>query len=217
MPEVFQREINNLKKMLMYQRMLVEDSISKAMSALMNRDDELAQKVIDDDAELDQMEVKVEEECVRILTLHQPVATDLRFIVATLKINNDLERMGDLAAHIAKRSKSLHYFRLNGLAIDLPEMAGKVSSMVQRSLDSFVNLDAEQALQVCEDDDEVDSMRRNYKNIITDEIERNPEQSESLMEVSSLVRHLERLADIATNVAEETIYIVRGKIVRHVH
>jgi phosphate transport system protein len=215
MPKHLERQIDILKQKILFVGTLVEEAIAKAISALVNRDRNLAKVVIDEDAEIDRMEVDVEEEVLKILALYQPVAADLRFVVAVLKINNDLERMGDLARNIAKRVVLL----TGGARIDLPDdlrpMATMAQQMVKESLDALVNADTLLARRVRDSDDEVDGMRRKVQEFVEQQIAAHPEQTELLMRLLSVSRHLERLADLATNVAEDVIYMVEGEIVRH--
>ncbi len=215
MAKHLERQIDILKQKILFVGTLVEEAIAKAISALTNRDRNLARQVIDEDSEIDRMEVDVEEEVLKILALYQPVAADLRFVVAVLKINNDLERMGDLARNIAKRV----VFLTNGEKIDLPSdlrpMAVKAQQMVKESLDALVNTDALLARRVRDADDDVDSMRRKVQDFVEREIAAHPQHTELLMRLLSVSRHLERLADLATNVAEDVIYMVEGEIVRH--
>jgi phosphate transport system protein len=215
MAKHLERQIEILKQKILFVGTLVEEAIAKAISALVNRDRNLAKQVIDEDAETDRMEVEVEEEVLKILALYQPVAADLRFVVAVLKINNDLERMGDLAKNIAKRV----VFLTNGEKIELPHdlrpMANKAQQMVKESLDALVNADTLLARRVRDADDEVDSMRRTVQEFVEQKIAEHPEHTELLMRLLSVSRHLERLADLATNVAEDVIYMVEGEIVRH--
>lgn len=215
MPTTLHKEIDNLKEIVYSQRMQVENAIAGAFTALLENQPELARSVIDSDDNIDALEVRIEEECLRILTLHQPVAIDFRFVVAVLKVNNDLERMGDYAVNIAKRSKILLGYPEQGLTFNLSTMADRVKSMVKRSLDAFFKSDGQLALQVRKDDSEVDSMRRFFNESIKEEIQKNPHQIDYLLELSSLVRHFERLADMATHVAEEVIYLVEGRVIRH--
>ncbi len=215
MTSILHKEIENLKEIVYSQRMLVERAITRSIHALLERDALLAGEVIESDHEIDTLEVKIEEECLRILTLHQPVATDFRLIVAVLKMNNDLERMGDYASNIAKRSLLLQNQPEEGLISNLSTMADKVKSMVKRGFDAFFKSDEALAIQVCMDDSEIDSLRKYFNEFIKEEIHKNPEQTEYYLELSSLVRHFERLADMATHVAEEVIYLVEGKIIRH--
>ncbi len=156
MTQHIHRQIDALKQKILFVGTLVEEAIAKAISALINRDAVMAKKVIADDAEIDRMEVDVEEECLKILALYQPVAADLRFVVAVLKINNDLERMGDLAKNIAKRVVFLPSAERIDLPVDFRGMATQAQHMVKQSLDALVNADAALARQVRDDDDEVD-------------------------------------------------------------
>jgi phosphate transport system protein len=215
MSKHLERQIDILKQKILFVGTLVEEAIAKAISALANRDRNLAKQVIDEDTEIDRMEVDVEEEVLKILALYQPVAADLRFVVAVLKINNDLERMGDLARNIAKRV----VFLTNGEKIDLPAdlrpMATKAQQMVKESLDALVHADTLLARRVRDADDDVDNMRRKVQDYVENEIAAHPDKTELLMRLLSVSRHLERLADLATNVAEDVIYMVEGEIVRH--
>jgi phosphate transport system protein len=218
MTKHIQRQIEVLKQKILYVGTLVEEAIAKAITALINRDAVLARKVIEADNTIDRMEVDVEEECLKIFALYQPVAADLRFVVAVLKINNDLERMGDLAQNIAKRvvyiSKSDPIADLN---VDFRSMAAKAQTMVKQSLDALVNSDTALAKQVRAEDDEVDHAREIIRNQMMEAIRRHPDRVEYLLKFNSISRHLERLADMATNVAEDVIYMVEGEIVRHQH
>ncbi|HEY2147674.1 MAG TPA: phosphate signaling complex protein PhoU [Pirellulales bacterium] len=209
------RQIDNLKQKILYVGTLVEEAIAKAISALINRDAQLAQKVIANDSVIDRMEVEVEEECLKILALYQPVAADLRFVVATLKINNDLERMGDLAKNIAKRAAFIAKADPIDVPIDFRAMATQAQNMVKQSLDALVNADANLARQVRLEDDEVDASRQRIRQQVLQGIRRSPEKTEYLLKFNSVSKHLERLADMATNVAEDVIYMVEGEIVRH--
>jgi phosphate transport system protein len=211
----FQKHIDELKEKVLFVGSLVEKAIAKAITALVHRDRVLAQQVIDADDEIDQLEIDVEQDVLNILALHQPVATDLRFVVAVLKINNDLERMGDLACNIAKRV----VFLVDCDRFELPSgfrtMSAKAQDMVKRSLDALVGRDAVLAQQVRDADDEVDALKRSISEAIEQQIAMHPDRTESLVRLLSVCRHLERLADMATNVAEEVIYMVQGAIVRH--
>ena len=217
MTKHIQRQTEVLKQKILYVGTLVEEAIAKAIAALINRDAVLANKIIEADNVIDRMEVEVEEECLKILALYQPVAADLRFVVAVLKINNDLERMGDLAQNIAKRVAYLAKADPMDLPIDFRSMAAKAQSMVKQSLDALVNADTALARQVRTEDDEVDQARQRIRNQIMDAIRRHPDRVEYLLKFNSVSKHLERLADMATNVAEDVIYMVEGEIVRHRH
>jgi phosphate transport system protein len=209
------RQIDGLKQKILYVGTLVEEAIAKAISALINRDGVLAEKIIANDSVIDRMEVEVEEECLKILALYQPVAADLRFVVATLKINNDLERMGDLAKNIAKRAAFIAKADPIDVPIDFRTMAMQAQHMVKQSLDALVNADANLARQVRIEDDVVDDSRQRIRQQVLQGIRRSPEKTEYLLKFNSVSKHLERLADMATNVAEDVIYMVEGEIVRH--
>jgi phosphate transport system protein len=215
MSKHLQRQIEALKQKILSVGTLVEDAIAKAISALVNRNGDLAREVIDSDSEIDRMEVDVEEECLKVLALYQPVAADLRFVVAVLKINNDLERMGDLARNIAKRVAYLASHERIDLPPEFRGRAAKAQGMVKRSLDALVNSDTLLARQIRDEDDEVDSLQRVIRDRIETQMRQSPEKLELLMRLMSVSRHLERLADMATNVAEDVIYMVEGDIVRH--
>jgi phosphate transport system protein len=210
-----ERQIDHLKQKILLIGTLVEEAISKAITALINRDVVLAQRVMDCDAEIDRMEVEVEEECLKILALYQPVAADLRFVVAALKMNNDLERMGDLAKNIAKRVGQL----ARGDQVELPgeirPMAIKAQQMVNQCLEAVVNGDPVLARHVREQDDAVDEARERIRDQVLRGIQESPGNAENLMRINAVSKHIERLADMATNIAEDVIYMVEGDIVRH--
>jgi phosphate transport system protein len=215
MPKHLQRQIDQLKQKILFVGSMVESAIANAVTALMERDENLAGKVLEEDAEIDRMEVDVEEDCLKILALYQPVAVDLRFVVAVLKINNDLERMGDLAKNIAKRVVYLARVDRVDVPVDFRAMAVRAQDMVKRSLDALVTADSGLAHQVRQDDDELDAMRRKIHEQIRAAVKQRPDQTETLLKLYSVAKHLERLGDMATNVAEDVIYMVEGDIVRH--
>lgn len=209
------REIDKLKKMLMSLCEVVEESLRQAVKSIKERDEKLAEKVIETDIEIDHMEVDIEEECLKILALYQPVAIDLRFIITALKINNDLERIGDLAVNLAERSKFLAGRQSENIPFDFDEMTEKTKSMLHKSLEALVNMDAKLAYEVCAADDEIDAINRQMYLMVQDTICNHPERTESLVHLLSASRHLERVADHATNIAEDVIYMIEGRIVRH--
>lgn len=215
MSEHLQREIRQMKKAILEIGAVVEESLYKAVKALQERDENLAKSVIDNDVEIDHMEVDMEEECLKVLALHQPVASDLRLIVSVLKINSDLERIGDLAVNIAERAAFLATQSPIDVPLDFPLMAEKTKAMLRKSLDALVNGDSRLAHEVCAADDEVDAMNRQMYMQIQDAIRRHPDRVESLIHLLSVSRHLERVADHATNIAEDVIYMNDGEIVRH--
>jgi phosphate transport system protein len=209
------RQIDALKERILRVGTLVEEAISKSISALINRDAALAQRVIANDEEIDRMEVEVEEECLKILALYQPVAADLRFVVAVLKINNDLERMGDLARNIAKRVTQLADGKAYTLPPEIRTMAMQAQEMVKQCLDAVVNGDPSLARQIREEDDVVDEARLQIRHRVLRGIKDDPEEVENLLRINSVSKHIERIADMATNIAEDVIYMVEGEIVRH--
>jgi phosphate transport system protein len=210
-----ERQIDQLKERILHVGTLVEEAISKSITALINRDASLAQRVMASDEEIDRMEVEVEEECLKILALYQPVAADLRFVVAVLKINNDLERMGDLAKNIAKRVSQLAAGRPCPLPPEIRTMAMQTQEMVKQSLDAVVNADPALARQVREEDDAVDAARQKIRRRVMQTLQEGTDDVESLLRMNSVSKHIERIADMATNVAEDVIYMVEGEIVRH--
>ncbi|MCZ7645245.1 MAG: phosphate signaling complex protein PhoU [Planctomycetota bacterium] len=215
MAQYFHKEVAKLKRKALSLSALVEQNVHRAVHAAVHRDADLARQVIESDAGVDQMEVEVEEDCLKILALHQPVAIDLRFIVAILKLNNDLERMGDLSVNIAERALGLAGFDRPPLPFDLPRLAEKVQEMLKKSLDALVELDPDTAKAVLAADDEVDALHRRVYEWIKEEIRKDPGQIDALLQYLSISRNLERIADHATNVAEDVVYMVEGEIVRH--
>jgi phosphate transport system protein len=215
MPKHLERELENLKRRILSLGAKVEERLRMALKAIETRDGNLANQVIKADHEIDEMEVDIEEECLKILALHQPVAIDLRFIISVIKINNDLERIGDLAVNIAERAAFLASQRKLDLLFDFPGMAEKAQSMVQKSLDALVNLDSRLAWEVCASDDEVDAMNRDMYIQIQNSIRNNTNRMECLIHLLSASRHLERVADHATNIAQDVVYMIEGEIVRH--
>ena len=215
MSQHFLREIETLKKKILTVGAVVEERIAQAITAVVKHDAALAQQVAEGDDEINEMEVEVEEDCLKILALYQPVAIDLRFVIAVLKMNNDLERMADTAVNIARRAEYLAQYPLVDLPPSLAEMTQKVQAMVKQSLDALVQGDTALARKVCVADREVDHLNRDMHVRIQQEIRAHPEQVERLIHTLSVSRHLERIGDLATNVAEDVIYTVEGEIVRH--
>jgi phosphate transport system protein len=215
MTKHIERQIETLKERILRLGTLVEEAISKSITALINRDTALAQRVIANDSEIDAMEVEVEEECLKILALYQPVAADLRFVVAVLKINNDLERMGDLARNIAKRVTQLEGGDPYDLPPEIRTMATQAQEMVRQCLDAVVKRDPTLARQVREEDDIVDEARQRIQRRVLQGIKDHPENVENLLRINSVAKHIERIADMATNIAEDVVYMVEGDIVRH--
>lgn len=211
----FQREIEMLKKKILTVGAIVEERITKAIAAVIKQDAKLILEVVEGDEEINQLEVDVEEDCLKILALHQPVAIDLHFVVAVLKINNDLERMADHAVNIARRAEYLAMYANTDLPSDLEVMLQKTQTMVRQSLDALVHQDTILARHVCAADKEVDQLNRQMHVLIQQQIRENPERVEPFIHQLSVSRQLERIADLATNVAEDVVYMVEGDIIRH--
>lgn len=209
-----QREIQTLKKQILKIGTIVEEALRKALDSVVRHDLSTAKHVIANDATVDEMEVNLEEECLKVLALYQPVAFDLRLVIAVLKINNDLERIGDLAVNIAERSSYLSTHDAIEV-FDFPNMAEKVQTMLRQSLDALINLDSKLAQEVCDADDEVDRLNKVMHEKIQKKIQENVQNLRSYMQLLSMCRYLERIADHATNIAEDVIYMFAGKIVRH--
>jgi phosphate transport system protein len=210
-----ERDLDNLQRDLLALAASVEEAIHIAIRALQEREPALADQVIAGDTQIDQEENQVEEECLKILALHQPVAVDLRRIAAALKINTDLERMADLAEDIAERAAHLAKFPPFPVPVQLQSMTDMTTSMVRQSLDAFVNLDSRHARRVCRLDDEVDRCNEEIIQELIKTMRTSPDMVEPGLSLFSATRHLERIADHATNIAEDVVYLVEGAIIRH--
>lgn len=215
MPAHLQRAIDRLMKQLIGLSAKVEESVSRAVQSLDEGDAELARKVIKEDEIIDRREIDIEEECLKIFALHQPVAIDLRYLVAVLKINNDLERIGDLAQNISGHTLRILENPVLEKPANLQEIYMHVQSMLKRSLDSIVNLDADAAHEILKEDDEVDHMHHQLSAEVLEAIKKHPGQAGTLIQYIHVIRHLERIADHTTNIAEDIIYLVKGEIIRH--
>ena len=212
---LFQTEIDKLKKKILSLTASVENNLSLAAKAVAERDINLASQVIETDHEIDLQEVEVEEDCLKILALHQPVAIDLRFVIAALKINNDLERIGDLAVNIAKRAKILAGLSPERVPFNFNGMISLTLDMVKRSADSLVDVDSQAARDVCASDDIVDDHLKVAYQKLQEGMEHNPNLIKYYVALLGVARNLERIADHATNIAEDVIYMVDGEIIRH--
>jgi phosphate transport system protein len=210
-----QRALDKLKKEILSLCALVEDQVQMAVRALLDRDAELAAQVEQRDLEIDHREIEVEEDCLKALALHQPVAGDLRFVVAALKINNDLERIGDLAVNIAHKAKAFASEPPMSIPLDIDGMWRQVHGMLRDAIDSMVNLDAKLAHDVCRRDDSVDQMKHQGRLLVENLMCRQPELIRPLLRLLAVTRNLERIADCATNIAEDVVYMIEGKIIRH--
>jgi phosphate transport system protein len=210
-----QREIDKLKKSLLSLCALVEDQLESAMDALQERDGTKAQRVQERDAEVDRREVEVEEECLKALALHQPVACDLRFLVSVLKMNKDLERIGDMAVNIARKASTVAGYSDVEIPFDLAGMWHKARAMLRDSIDALVNRDAPLAQRICARDCEVNRLKKEIRRQAEELFRSQPNRVSVWLALLGVARNLERIADHAVNIAEDVIYLVEGRIVRH--
>lgn len=208
------RAMDKIKKEILSLGALVEDRFKKSIESIRTENLELAQWIIDTDYEVDEREIEVEEECLKILALYQPVATDLRLIVAVIKINNDLERIADYAGNIARRlissSDDPHKF-----GYDYTAMADQAANMLKLSLDALVGMDVAMAYRVLEMDEDVNTMRDDAYRTMKADIRAHPEMVAQIINMYLISRHIERIGDHTTNIAEEVIYLIEGDIIRH--
>jgi phosphate transport system protein len=215
MTKHFRKELENIKKRILTLGSMVEDLVHTSVQAVDRVDADLADRIIKRDREINETEVDIEEECLKVLALHQPVAVDLRFIIAVIKINNELERIGDQAVNIAQRVQVIAKRPKPPFWFDYSEMGEKAQKMLRMSLDALVNLDVDLAYRVITLDDEVDQIKSDAYDKIKQAIQDLPERVGYYINLLLISRHLERLADHATNIAEEVIYLVEGEIFRH--
>lgn len=211
----FVEELEQLKAKLLEQSSLVETAIYRSITAVVQKDEALARDVLKNEARVNQIEIEIDDFAVALLALQQPMATDLRFIIASIKINNDLERMGDLAVNIAERAIALLKEPVVKPMIDIPHIAGLVQSMVRKALDAFVTKDSDLARSVLASDDAVDNLRTATFHELLSFMEQDPKNIRQSMNLLSVVRNLERIADHATNIAEDVMYLAEGIDVRH--
>ena len=211
----FVEELDYLRSRLLEMSGLVEDSVHRSVLSLAEKDAQQAQRVLHNEAEINRMEIEIDDLATRLLALQQPMATDLRFITAAIKINNDLERMGDLAVNIVERALSLMHEPLMKPLIDIPLMADRVQAMIRKSLDAFVKKDAELARNVLVSDDAVDELCGSVYTELISYMERDPKTVRQGINLMFVARNLERLADHATNIAEDVLFLVQGVDVRH--
>jgi len=210
-----QADLENLQRMILEMAGCVEEAVYAATGALEKRDAEAAHRVIERDGEIDLFENAVQEECLKILALHQPVAVDLRRISAVLLISTDLERMGDLAVDIAERAIAISQPPYPTIPDRLGSMTQRATQMVHKALGAFVHSDAEAAREIIRLDSEVDRDNEAIIAALIAEMKQSPDRIESGISLFSAVRHLERIADHATNIAEDVVYLVEGSMLRH--
>lgn len=211
----FHQELNKLKENLLKMAGLAEQSISNAIAALVQRDSVLAEKTIKEDEKINELELLIDDQCLKLLALHQPMAADLRFITSAMRINTELERIGDQAANIAWRAILLNQEPQLKPYIDIPRMAQISQSMVKDVLDAFVKGDADLARQVCERDDEVDGLNDQVFRELLTYMMADPKTITRAAHLIIVSRCLERIADHATNIAEGVIFMVRGLVIKH--
>jgi len=211
----FVEELDLLKTKLLEMSSLVEAAIQRSISAVTQKDRGAAAEVFKNEARINSIELEIDEFCVNLLALQQPMAADLRLIVAALKINTDLERMGDLSVNIAQRAMSLMEEPVIKPMIDIPHIAGLVQSMVRKALDAFVMRDADLARSVLASDDAVDSLRTACYHELVSFMEKDPQNIKPALDLLNVTRSLERIADHSTNVAEDVLFLVKGIDVRH--
>ncbi len=215
MSKHFQRDMDRLREQVLRVGSLVESATNRAITALTHRQPDLADEVLQADDAIDALEVQIEEECLKILALHQPVAADLRYVIAVMKVNNDLERMGDQAVNIAERAILLAQRPPLDVPLQIERMAEVAQKMVHASLDAVVNLDVDLARSVGTMDDEVDEIHREMFRLVQAKIKESPDVVEVAIANLSASRDLERIADLATNIAEDVLFTVLGEVVRH--
>ena len=211
----FLHELEKLNKKLLTMSARVEERIRTATKVIESKDQEAIQTIINSDYEIDDMEIEIEEDCLKILALHQPVAKDLRFLIAVIKINNEMERIGNIAVNIAKRVQNISKLKHAGVPVyDFSEMSEKAVLMLKKSIDALVVGDTALARSLFIDDDEVDALKDRCYEDIKQRIRNDPEHPGFHINTFLLGRHLERIADRAVNIAEEIIYLVEGNITR---
>lgn len=209
------RDLERLENELVLMSSQVDQMVNKACQSFLNRRADLAQEVIDADEAVDRREVDIEEECLKILALHQPVATDLRRTATILKVNNDLERCADLAVNIAEQGRRMESLRDFEIPQRVSQMADLARQMFHSSMNALINLDCDTALRVCQSDDEVDLCNQELMNELYQMMKSNPEAIQPALHTLLVTRNIERIADLATNIAEDVIYLVQGTIARH--
>ena len=215
MSKHLRRDLEQLEQKLLFLAGQIEEAVRRSITALLERRMDLAETVIDGDHEVDKREVELEEECLKALALHHPVATDLRFIAACLKINNDLERIGDLAVNIAERAVSLSARGSVSVPEGFRRMMEDAAGMLRGAIDAFVKGDAAAARRICGDDDEVDTAHRAIIGRLLEVMHEDPNAIDNAVELFSVSKNLERIADHATNIAEDVVFLVDGEVIRH--
>ena len=211
------REVERLKKLLLKQSLNIQEAVSKVLTAFTTNDLELAFNVLEDDKKIDFCEVEIEEECLKILALHQPVAGDLRYVITCLKVNNDLERVGDLCCNIAIQCKTIikNQGLQNGSTKNLELMFKEASRMLNEALESLISANKEKAAEILIADDFVDDLYEKIHHKIIEKIKENHNNVRYYLAIENIARQVERMADYATNICEDVIYMINGEICRH--
>ncbi|EKD26054.1 MAG: hypothetical protein ACD_79C01389G0001 [uncultured bacterium] len=215
MSEHLKKEIQKLTKMILSISAMVEENVYNALEAVDKGSVELAQKVLKTDNEVDETEINIEEECLKILALHQPIAADLRFIISMIKINQTLERISDLARNIAERAIILSQSQKVNIPFNFASMVGTTIWMLNNSLNAFIKHDIELAKNICAKDDEVDKINREMYDKIKQGIIEHPEYLDQMVNLLCISRNIERIADHVVNIIEDIVYMIEGKIIRH--
>jgi len=211
----FEDELQHLQQLLLRMGGLVEQQIARAIESLVERDAEIAEDVIAHDREVNQLDILIDEECLKVIALHQPAAGDLRFVTTALKVNTDLERIGDMAVNISQRALELNEEPMLKPYIDIPRMAKEAQQMVHTSLDAFVRRDTQLAREVIDSDDIVDSLAHQVYRELLSYMAEDPKTISRATRILLVSKHLERIADHATNIAEMVVFMVDGKMIRH--
>ena len=209
------KEIDKLRKIALRLAGIVEENLLKGVSILNSKNVERLYEIRQADESIDAMEVEVEEECLKVLALHQPVAADLRYIVCIMKMNNDLERIGDLAINIAKKANRITFSTDNSYSRELYEMGTQATEMVHDALTTLINSDIELAREVCVRDDTLDRKKTEISEKLVAAIKLDPENTDDFIAAFGIVRNIERVGDLATNICEDVIYSLTGEIIRH--
>ena len=215
MAKHLEKELERIKKMIYSLGARVDESVDLAIKSFQENDQDLAQKIIQNDRQIDELEVEVEEECLKALALYQPVAIDLRFIIAVMKMTNDLERIGDLAADIAKNGLLINKTARPRLPLDLHQMSYLVKTIVRKALDALMDIDPILAREVIQNDHEINTLKAEMKAEIVAALQREPAHAEPLITLLAITQRLERIGDHATNIAEDVIYMLEADIIRH--
>ena len=213
----FETDLQALKNRLLNMGALVEERVHDATHALIERRLDTAERIITSDQDVNELQIEIDERCLRLLALQQPMATDLRLITAAMKINADLERIGDQAVNIAEQAVRILAHPPLKPMIDLPRMAQIAEKMTRESLDAFVRKDAKLARAILARDDEVDQLKDQVFRVLLTYMMADPGTIERALGLILVSRHLERIADHATNIAEDVIFVVEAKDVRHHH